>query len=644
MSNIDGLPATERTLEDPFFEDATLLPEQPHPKRTLPSGKATASCSVIAVMFAALVFIVCYTWGLAPSRSMSKIVETIQKYENVTGFTPLDPDPSVLVWDKPPEKGGMFKGRLTVHLDPSDADSPRVNLSVVMAFAKVQPAPRGTVFVHAGGPGTDCNGGGYVGILSQVLEGYNVWAISQRGIGNDAEPSLSCKDRAKLPPVVPGKTYKISDFTDCPCALPDDSPQQGDFQWADIDPTDPEQVRAFFQKTSDGMMKCYTASQYQMKGKNNKTYNFLDYVGTMNLVKDVEQMRLAIGAQKLSLYGISYGTQVMGTYSTVYPENVDKMMVDGCVNPTAQRTAFAEGAARALETVIDELLLNCQRTQETGMDPNLRCNVSKPFDMYAKVLGFAKAQQLTATGKSSLTPFVLTPGLLHGWLLNELMAHQGVENWVEALQTLASLSADSPKERSPSVAKILDVFCKVKGVATWSEYGICVGPGNTNEKSEGTNTPWLIPIAVLGNDLAGRYVVQDALNLWGSASHQFTAAGLTPFVGIAATVLLWPGIPSPIPPIGNTVTPALVVGNLYDPATSYAWSQKMSVAFPAGSMMTWQGVGHGLTYSGNQEHGACVMRIPKYFNEGILPEDGHVCRNPHAIPTRKSAILPYYRR
>jgi hypothetical protein len=264
--------------------------------------------------------------------------------------------------------------------------------------------------------------------------------------------------------------------------------------------------------------------------------------------------------------------------------------------------------------------------------------------MYAKVLGFAKAQKLAAIGIPSAKPFVLTPGLLHGWLLNELMAHQGVENWVEALQTLASLSADSPEERSPSVAKILDAFCRVNGTATWSTYGICVGPGNTNEKSDGTNTPWLIPVAVLGSDLAGRYVVEDVLNLWGSASHQFRAAGLTPFVGIAATVLLWPGIPSPIPPIGNTVTPAVVVGNLYDPATSYAWSQKMSVAFPAGSMMTWQGVGHGLTYSGNKEHGACVMRIPKYFNEGVLPEDGHVCHNPHAIPTRESAILPYYRR
>ena len=63
------------------------------------------------------------------------------------------------------------------------------------------------------------------------------------------------------------------------------------------------------------------------------SYHFLEYSGTRQLVEDLNLFRQVIGAEKLSLYGISYGTQVMATFATMFPENVDKFIIDSNVSP-----------------------------------------------------------------------------------------------------------------------------------------------------------------------------------------------------------------------------------------------------------------------------------------------------------------------
>eukprot|EP00970_Alexandrium_tamarense_P003721 scaffold606_cov110-Alexandrium_tamarense.AAC.1 len=39
--------------------------------------------------------------------------------------------------------------------------------------------------------------------------------------------------------------------------------------------------------------------------------------------------RIAFGDQKLSVYGISYGTKVMGLYATIFSDKVNLMVLDG---------------------------------------------------------------------------------------------------------------------------------------------------------------------------------------------------------------------------------------------------------------------------------------------------------------------------
>src|SRR5215213_71540 len=54
---------------------------------------------------------------------------------------------------------------------------------------------------------------------------------------------------------------------------------------------------------------------------------------TPDTVADMEAIRRAVGARKLTLFGISYGTELALAYARAYPERVDRMILDSVVDP-----------------------------------------------------------------------------------------------------------------------------------------------------------------------------------------------------------------------------------------------------------------------------------------------------------------------
>ncbi|MEA2245628.1 MAG: hypothetical protein QOH46_157, partial [Solirubrobacteraceae bacterium] len=54
---------------------------------------------------------------------------------------------------------------------------------------------------------------------------------------------------------------------------------------------------------------------------------------TADTVLDLESLRQALGAQKVALMGISYGTHVALQYARAFPQNVDRLILDSIVGP-----------------------------------------------------------------------------------------------------------------------------------------------------------------------------------------------------------------------------------------------------------------------------------------------------------------------
>src|SRR5262249_10862422 len=54
----------------------------------------------------------------------------------------------------------------------------------------------------------------------------------------------------------------------------------------------------------------------------------LAYLGTENVVSDMEQLRIALGEDQLSFLGLSYGTSVGARYADRYPDRVRAFALD----------------------------------------------------------------------------------------------------------------------------------------------------------------------------------------------------------------------------------------------------------------------------------------------------------------------------
>ncbi|SEP54480.1 alpha/beta hydrolase [Amycolatopsis saalfeldensis] len=60
---------------------------------------------------------------------------------------------------------------------------------------------------------------------------------------------------------------------------------------------------------------------------------FLEHVGTREVVQDLDVLRAALGEPKLTYLGYSYGTQIGSAYAEAYPTRVRAMVLDGAIDP-----------------------------------------------------------------------------------------------------------------------------------------------------------------------------------------------------------------------------------------------------------------------------------------------------------------------
>mmetsp|Transcript_37428 Transcript_37428/g.94081 ORF Transcript_37428/g.94081 Transcript_37428/m.94081 type:complete len:600 (+) Transcript_37428:119-1918(+) len=551
--------------------------------------------------------------------------------------TALSPDTRVLKWSSTdPKPGQTVDGILKVNLDPADPDSPVLELQVRMTLSETQPAPLGPILVHCGGPssGADC-GQRVASRAPDHYKGYDVWSITQRGMqGNNITLLCDSKKDSTLPEKCGPDGCKVSDFTTCDCALPDGTPQIGEI-WADVDPRKEGDVKNLFAKMSEWGLKtgkCYTAKKWQLQGRSGKIYNFLEWVGTQYLAYDIDVFRKAIGAEKMSVYGYSYGTYVGAVYATVFSDKIFRVVLDGNMSPWPQKEQQALGDAEANDKAIAKLLLDCKEAPH-------KCSLSNPEEEYQQVVAMARRGALTARTKSG-NDFPLTVGMLMVFLQTEYTSNTG-RGFPVCTQVLAKLSPRNSNDtaRSEAVAMILDGYCIVRGTPTWYNYDICVGPGQTMaQEGQRLGDTYFEQCAIWGVDQAGLYLASDTLGRWTANKGKFGDAGVAALIGDMAGYSFWPATATPTSPMGNPNLPVLIIGNLFDTATAYTWSQQMRQAFTAGSLLTWQGVGHTLPSDGNPYNydpeaiKKCQVHVRDYMQNGTLPLDGFTCHSTEPVP------------
>lgn len=188
---------------------------------------------------------------------------------------------------------------LRVPLDHSRPRGKKITLQLTRLPHTGSGKAKGHIVVNPGGPG----GGGalfgarfYAQNSAPMQAAYDVIGFDPRGVGF-SKPSLTC----------------APEYNNAP------RPDYG---------TGAKKDEAIWLKKS----KAYAKACATKFGKGSKL-NLLAHLKTVDTVRDLEAIRVALGDRKLDYYGASYGTYIGQVYATMFPSRVRHMALDGNVGP-----------------------------------------------------------------------------------------------------------------------------------------------------------------------------------------------------------------------------------------------------------------------------------------------------------------------
>ena len=354
------------------------------------------------------------------------------------------------------------------------------------------------------------------------------------------------------------------------CASPDwgAPPATGPVDWDAIE----DQVRALVREANE---ECVA-----------KNPGIAPYMGTMQVVRDLDAMRAAVGDQQLNYWAWSYGTRIGYTYALTFPDRFRAIILDGSATPYGSTAVFAEGYGTAADPAVN-MLFQTQAGSEAA---------------YRRSMDYLTRQALRLNASHSLTQW-------------------NVKRALEAYIEFESIY--------PTLARYLnDVETAIYGD----------GKAQRNAKRRLLRMPGPSQLVVTGApafveclDYADRPnpAEQDAIAA--------QARQVAPITGWYRGLLFayacegFTPTPEPVPTSFGIDWTArlLLLGATFDSQTPYKWTVAMSSAFKASRVVTYVG-GQHVTFG--QAGSRCVNGYAtRYLTTLALPAVDVSC--PNAVPT-----------
>ncbi len=87
--------------------------------------------------------------------------------------------------------------------------------------------------------------------------------------------------------------------------------------------------------------------------------DILPYVSTNNTVRDMDAIRAALGEEKITYFGFSYGSELGATWATMFPMTVRAAVLDGAVDPNAGYMQAGLDQAKGFNSEFNKFLAEC---------------------------------------------------------------------------------------------------------------------------------------------------------------------------------------------------------------------------------------------------------------------------------------------
>ncbi|MER5310104.1 alpha/beta fold hydrolase [Streptomyces sp. NPDC002773] len=455
-----------------------------------------------------------------------------------------------LTWKRcPAPEGGQKPGAqwrcatVTVPVDYAKPDGATLPVALIRKEATDERGRIGSLLFNFGGPG-----GSGVETLPQLEdeyrklgERYDLVGFDPRGVGRSA--GVVCRT---------------------------DAEQAAAEAVADLTPDSAAEEAAYLKDSADFGAGCARRSA-----------PLLPHTTTTATARDMDVIRQVLGDEKLHYFGISYGTQLGGTYAHLFPGNVGRLVLDAVVDPTADSVGHARHQTVGFQRALDNYL------KSTGQDPKAGT------ERIAGLLRKLDRAPLTV-GERRLTESLALTGIA--------VTLYGQANWPLLTEALA----EAEQGRGDALLQLADAYNDrdEKGrYSTQSHSQRAISCADSSERPTAAQAKALLP------EFRRLSPVFGAMLAWDTAGW----CADWPVKGERAT----PEASAP------GAAPVLVVGTTGDPATPYEGAEKMAkeLGDGVGVLLTNKGEGHG-AYGTS----ACVTRtVDAYLLKGTVPKYGTTC-------------------
>ncbi|MFC8850514.1 MULTISPECIES: alpha/beta fold hydrolase [unclassified Micromonospora] len=317
-------------------------------------------------------------------------------------------------WVPCPADGSAECGTLSLPVDWADPAGRRFDLALARRPATDPAARVGVLFFGPGGPGDSG--------LQKVVESvrfsaelrsrFDIVSFDPRGVGR-SNPVVCASDLlARVPQVI----------------------------------TDQAQFDATVRDNAALRADC-----------RDRTGPVFDHLDTLSAVRDLDAVRAALGEDRLTFHGSSYGTLLGAQYADEYPHRVRAMVLESAIDHSLPMRPFLASQAAAAQDSFDEFVAWCDRSADCvlhGQDVRAR---------WADLLDHAERGELpdpTRPG-ATLTPFALSARAqrdLYGpdWAV---LADR-IAAWTAATGTIGTDSGAAATSAAGEQANPLAIFCQ----------------------------------------------------------------------------------------------------------------------------------------------------------------------------------------
>ncbi len=443
---------------------------------------------------------------------------------------------------------------LIVPLDYSDPGGETIEISVLKMPATGSRGYLGSLLVNPGGPGgsgVDYAAAADFIVGPDVRRRYDIVGFDPRGVGRSAP--VDCVPDAEL------DDYLGMDPT------PDDAAEQ---------------------RTAEEIAESFAQSCDTNVGP------LLGHISTVDVTRDMDILRAALGEERFAYLGKSYGTYLGAVYAEQFPDGVGRFVLDGALPPDLTSAEIAVGQAEGFERATRAWAADCIEEGDCPLGGTVDEVMGGVGDLIERldaepvpVRGDARVQEM---GEGWATYGMVAAMYDQGQWSFLTDALRDVVETDDATELMAL--ANQYARRTPGGAYTSNIMEAFVAVSCLDRPADAEGYREAMEEAQRRAPTW------------GRFMV-----------------------GASSPCDFWPhepvgGGPRVIEAPGSA--PIVVVGTTRDPATPYEWSEQLADQLENGIMVSFDGDGHTAYTRGSE----CVDKaIDAFYLDGTVPEDGLSC-------------------